>query len=411
MNVRPSNDLVRAVHQSRPFSIKGMLERLFTFWFDGLVYNQIWEDPRVDLEGLQLNGSSRLLTISSGGCNILNYLTVEPESIAAVDLNPSHLALTRLKLAAAAYLPSYEDFFRFFGCADDELNLLNYARHLRHRLDERTRDFWEGGSWLRRKLRGPRIEYFAKNLYNFGSMGLFIRLTHALAGLKGIDTRRFLNGYAQEERERLYEENFVPVLTSLPARMLVRLPFLLHALGVPPAQLERLRSDEGGDLLSVYNGRVRRLVCDFPLEDNYFAWQALARCYDRVERNAIPDYLKAHNFPVLRSNVHRVQTHLATLTAFLSRQPDDSLNRFVFLDAQDWMNTGQINELWTEVARAGQPGSRIVFRTGGSVSVIEPALEPNLRARLVYEEELSRDLFRRDRSAIYGGFHVYELIR
>ncbi len=411
MKVRPSEDLAQAIHQSRPLSIKGMLERLFTFWFDGLVYNQIWEDPRVDLEGLQLDNDSRLLTISSGGCNILNYLTVLPESIAAVDLNPCHLALTRLKLAAVSYLPSYEDFFRFFGCANDELNLLNYAGYLRHRLDEQTRDFWEGGPWLRRKLRGPRIKYFAKNLYNFGSMGLFIRLTHALARLKGIDTRQLLNGYSREERERLYEELFSPFLTSLPARMLVRLPFLLHALGVPPAQLERLRSDEGVDLLTVYNGRVRRLVCDFPLEDNYFAWQALARCYDRDERNAVPDYLKAHNFPVLRSNVHRVETHLATLTAFLCKQPDNSLNRFVFLDAQDWMNTEQINELWTEVARVGQPGSRIVFRTGGRVSVIEPALEPKLRERIVYEEDLSRELFRRDRSAIYGGFHVYELVR
>ena len=97
------------------------------------MYSQIWEDPRGDIEGLRLDRDSRILTISSGGCNILNYLTVEPRSIVAVDVNASHLALTRLKLAAVAYLPSHDALFRFFGCADDELNLVNYERYLRDR--------------------------------------------------------------------------------------------------------------------------------------------------------------------------------------------------------------------------------------------------------------------------------------
>ena len=51
----------------------GFLQRLFAVWFDAFVYNQIWEDPRVDLEALELDGDSRVLTISSGGCNAMNY--------------------------------------------------------------------------------------------------------------------------------------------------------------------------------------------------------------------------------------------------------------------------------------------------------------------------------------------------
>jgi S-adenosylmethionine-diacylglycerol 3-amino-3-carboxypropyl transferase len=85
------------------------------------------------------------------------------------------------------------------------------------------------------------------------------------------------------------------------------------------------------------------------------------------------------------------------------------LNRFVFLDAQDWMTAEQLNELWTEVARVGQPGSRVVFRTGAREPVVDKALRPELRARFVYERDLSLDLFRRDRSAIYGGVHVYAM--
>ena len=81
---------------------RGALERLFTLMFKGFVYNQIWEDPGVDMEALALQPHHRMITIASAGCNILNYLAADPARIIAVDLNPNHVALTRLKLAALA---------------------------------------------------------------------------------------------------------------------------------------------------------------------------------------------------------------------------------------------------------------------------------------------------------------------
>jgi len=57
--------LERAAHQ-RPMTTKrGALERLFTLMFKGFVYNQIWEDPAVDLEALKLAPEHRLITIAS----------------------------------------------------------------------------------------------------------------------------------------------------------------------------------------------------------------------------------------------------------------------------------------------------------------------------------------------------------
>ncbi|HXL71800.1 MAG TPA: DUF3419 family protein, partial [Rhizomicrobium sp.] len=115
--------LERAAHQAAPASRRGVLERLFTLMFQGFVYNQIWEDPSVDLDALKLEPNHRLVTIASGGCNVLNYLTAAPAKIFAVDLNPHHVALTKLKLAALAHLPDHESFFRFFGQASDPANL------------------------------------------------------------------------------------------------------------------------------------------------------------------------------------------------------------------------------------------------------------------------------------------------
>ena len=107
-----------AVHRSRPLSAEGLRERLFTLAFSNLVYAQIWEDPAVDLEALALDSDSRIVTIASGGCNVLSYLTAGPAHVAAVDINAAHVALNRLKLAAARHLPDYHAFYRFFGAAN-----------------------------------------------------------------------------------------------------------------------------------------------------------------------------------------------------------------------------------------------------------------------------------------------------
>src|SRR3974390_1303994 len=104
-------------------SVQGMLEYLFTLAFKGLVYPQIWEDPAVDMEALAITPESRVVTIASGGCNELSYLTADPPHIAAVDLPLAHVALNRLKLTAAQRLPTWQAFYRFFGEADAEANV------------------------------------------------------------------------------------------------------------------------------------------------------------------------------------------------------------------------------------------------------------------------------------------------
>ena len=50
----PNALLNRAAHTKPATTKSGALERLFTLMFKGFVYNQIWEDPDVDMEALAL---------------------------------------------------------------------------------------------------------------------------------------------------------------------------------------------------------------------------------------------------------------------------------------------------------------------------------------------------------------------
>lgn len=392
-----------AVHRQDSDRKQALLDRLFAVWFARFVYNQIWEDPAVDLEALALNPSCRLVTIASGGCNVLNYLSADPARIVAVDLNPAHTALTRLKLAAMQHLPDYDAFFRFFGIAKDPANVAFYDSHLRWKLDKATRKFWD-----QRTLRGRRrIEFFATGLYRQALLGKFIGFLHGFARLHGQQPSLLLSATTLDEQRSIFDAEIEPLFKIRLVRALCRQPLLLYSLGIPPSQFANLQEASGGDLAGLYFERVRRLACDFALSDNYFAWQAFGRQYDTRSGTALPPYLQQGNYAAIRDRLSRVETHTISMTDWLASQPAECWDRYVLLDSVDWMDAGMLSRLWQQIRRTARPGARVIFRTAGPRSVVEQLLTPADLVGWRYHEADAKRLFERDRSAIYGGFHLY----
>jgi S-adenosylmethionine-diacylglycerol 3-amino-3-carboxypropyl transferase len=397
--------LKEAVRRHPALSREGLLERLFEKLFHGLVYTQIWEDPEIDLEALDLQSDSHVVAIASGGCNILSYLTGNPERITALDLSLAHVALNRLKLEAACRLPSWEAFYRFFGAADAEANIAAYERLIAPYLDGPSRHYWEGRSL--QQLGRRRISIFARNAYRHGVLGRFIGLSHAIARAYGVDLRELLSARTLEEQRQFFETAMAPLFDKRAVRWATANRLSLYGLGIPPAQYEALAG--GSDMRHVLRSRLERLACGFSLDDNYFAWQAFGRSYADNASGPLPPYLRREHFDVVRARAHRVDVMNRSITEYLADCPDGSRDRYVLLDAQDWMTDAQLDALWTEITRTARPGARVIFRTAAEPSLLPGRLEPALLARWHYEAELSQALTARDRSAIYGGFHLYVL--
>lgn len=396
--------LKAAVRQSPVLSRQGLLEQLFCWWFSGFVYNQIWEDPRTDIEAMELTPRHRVLTIASGGCNVCHYLLAGVESVTAVDLNIHHVHLSRLKLEAARRLPTHETFFRFFGNACDNANIWAYTRHVEAHLPRDTSSYWASRRSL---LGGPRIGIFAENLYEHARMGQFLRLLRSLCRLTGRDPQRILEARTLEEQRDAYRRELEPLLTGRLARLLSRSAMTVFSLGIPPQQFKALERECPGGVLEEYRKRVEKLACRFPLHDNPFAWQAFGRCYDRRERKAVPEYLRPENFEALKAATPRADILHGSLDGYLAKQPARSLDRYVLLDSQDWMTREAISRLWGEIERTARPGARVIFRTGGRLSPVEEALPGPARNAFRYDEARSRRLSETDRSCIYGAFHLY----
>jgi S-adenosylmethionine-diacylglycerol 3-amino-3-carboxypropyl transferase len=394
-----------AVRRHSLLSPSGLGEFVFASLFRKLVYTQIWEDPEIDIEALGIGPGHRVVTIASGGCNALSYLTADPARIEAVDLNPAHVAFNRLKLAALAALPDYDAFHRFYGRADDPANLDAYGRFIRPELDAATRAYWDGRSFPGRR----RISMFHRRLYRHGLLGHFIGWGHMLARLYGIDPRRLLGAQTLEEQRRLFDETIAPLFDKRLVRWVTGRKASLFGLGIPPQQYEALAGQGPGGMAGVLRERLERLACDFPFSENYFAWQAFGRTYGDRDDAPLPPYLLRANYEVVRARAGRMSVENVSVTELLAAKPAASVDRFVLLDAQDWMTDAQLNALWREIDRTAAPGARVIFRTAAADNLLLGRVDAEILDRWDYREAESRALHRRDRSSIYGGFHLHLL--
>jgi S-adenosylmethionine-diacylglycerol 3-amino-3-carboxypropyl transferase len=344
---------------------------------------------------------STIVTISSGGCNALSYLTAQPAQVYAVDLNEAHLSLLKLKLAGLRACSSYAEFWQFFGEAASSANTDLYGQRLWPLLDTDARAYWDKRNVIGR----PRHRYFTDGFYRHGMLGRFIGLAHLLAKMFRIDLQALLNGKvdaperieALDRLDRLFRSPLAQLITGTPA--------LLFSLGIPPQQRALLGG--GAPLHEVLHERLLRLINGHPNQDNYFAWQALHRAYPGPGDRCLPPYLQRSQFERMRDGAGLIIPVHANLRLFLESLPAREVDAVVLLDSQDWMAPDEINALWNAIDRTGSDRVRVIFRTAGTASPLDTAELAPLGEIWQRDEARSADGFARDRSGIYGGFHCY----
>ena len=211
------------------------------------------------------------------------------------------------------------------------------------------------------------------------------------------------------EQRQFFDDRLAPLFDRPFIRWVTSQKSSLFGLGIPPQQFDELAAlSDGKSLAGVLRLRLENLTCRFPLKENYFAWQAFGRRYPSHTEGQLPVYLQEENYTAIKQSAHRVQVHHANFTELLQAKPAQSVDRYVLLDAQDWMTSDQLNALWTEVTRTATPNARVIFRTAAIKSILDGKLNENLLDQWTYLQDDSVRLGKRDRSAIYGGFHIYE---
>lgn len=376
-----------------------------------LVYNTCWEDPRLDRVALRIGPEDRVMVITSGGCNALDYLLDKPRHVHAVDVNWRQNALLELKLAGIRSL-DYETFFSLFGRGRLESWDEVYVGHLRHQLSDRARHYWDTRGWMFDASRGGGSFYF------HGSSGRFARLINfyidRLARFRDDVTTVFEASGLEEQRE-IYLTRIKPQLWGPFIRGLIRRDCILAMLGVPRSQRRQIDRGYKGGISQYVEDQMDELFTQIPLQDNYF-WRVYAT--GEYSRTCCPEYLKEHNFVVLQSGlIDRISVHTGSILEFLHGTPH-RISRFVFLDHMDWLyekHRDVLRHQWQAISERAAPGARMIWRSAAlhvdfvdQLVVQRGSRGVHIGDLLRYERDLADTLHRQDRVHTYGSFYIAE---
>lgn len=380
-------------------------EKLYDAWFrrvhgSRLIYNTCWEDPRADRELLGLGPGSRVLMITSAGCNALDYLLDDPTRIDCVDVNPRQNALLELKRAALLSL-DHDDLFRLFGDgAHPQFNAL-YRDLLRARMSPEAQAVWD------RQLHWFDGWGLRRSFYFRGASGDVAWLVRSALALRP-KLRRELQALIESETLEAQRERYARVERELFGPLMqwfVRQPATLTLLGVPRAQRNLIARQYPGGVSAYVQDKLRYLFTELPLKDNYF-WRVYLT--GRYTRDCCPNYLKAEHLPTLRARLDRLGVHTRSIAEHL-REHGRDLTHFVLLDHQDWLAAqapADLAEEWQLILARSAPGARVLLRSAAlNIDFLPDFLDGRLTPHVAEAEHWHQ----RDRVGTYGATWLAEV--
>jgi S-adenosylmethionine-diacylglycerol 3-amino-3-carboxypropyl transferase len=384
-------------------------DRLFTtFQQRHLIYNACWEDPALDREAFELGPTDRVLVITSGGCNALDYLLAGAGSVEAVDSNPCQSALLEFKAAAIRGL-EHADFWELFGVGRTLRARQMYHDAMRHRLSLTARRYWD-----------RHLHYFSgqgsrTSFHYHGGWGLMMWLVVGYwkhcKGLRRPLEELFETRSLAEQRQ-LYETRLRGRLwtQSITRFGSLRLPLML--MGIPERQREAILNFPGGPhqrALTI----IEELMHDIPFATNPFMRVYILGSFSPT---CCPEYLKPAGFARLKAGLlDRLTIHTARVTDHL-RRTESGISRFALLDHMDWLGPRDLAEEWQLIIDRAAPGARVLCRSAlPDIDYVYPVTvrlhgrEATLGNLLRFEREKAAALHARDRVHFYGSFHIAHL--
>jgi S-adenosylmethionine-diacylglycerol 3-amino-3-carboxypropyl transferase len=365
-----------------------------------LVYKACREDPRIDRQLLGLGADSRVVMITSAGCNALDYLLDGPAEIHAVDVNHRQNAVLELKLALIRR-GNFWDLFEFFGIGSHEQHKSVY-RAVRNGLSASDRAFWD-----------DKISFFdprslKKSFYYHGAAGIAAwlmggALFRAKPNIKN-HALCLLDANTLAQQARIYAIPDSKIWGKL-SHWLIRQRILMTLLGVPAPQIKLIEDQNPGGVTAYVKDKLRRVMSELPARENYFWRVYITGSYTLA---CCPNYLREENLATLAHRADRLHTHTSSLSQFLQRHPG-TYSHFVLLDHQDWLAwqaPEALAEEWQLILANSRPGARILLRSAGLDLDFVPAA---VRKRLRFFPDRTTPLHLTDRVGTYGSLHFAEV--
>jgi S-adenosylmethionine-diacylglycerol 3-amino-3-carboxypropyl transferase len=324
-----------------------------------LVYNTCWEDPRCDRNMLSLNEKSRVVMLTSAGCNALDYLLDVPGRIDCVDVNPRQNALLELKLAFFKAGKS-DALFDFFGKGMYPGAQRFFNQNLKSSMtDEYARSFWQEKTAHFFSGKGLRKSFYWKGTSGTVAwmMNQWIMARPSTERL----VRRLFESRTMPEQQ-IWFDQLEPRLIGGFFKWFVSQHVIQSMLGVPKSQQQLAEAIYEDGLAGYIRECMRKVFTETSVADNYF-WQLYF--FGQYRPECCPNYLRPEHFETIRSQADKIHTHSSTLSQFLEENPG-RYTHFVLLDHMDWLavhNKPALEQEWELLLSNAAPGAKVLFRS------------------------------------------------
>jgi S-adenosylmethionine-diacylglycerol 3-amino-3-carboxypropyl transferase len=348
-----------------------------------LMFGQVREDPCVEMQALAPALEGTIVVVSSGGCTALSLLAAGARRVVGVDLSRAQNHLVELKCAAVRALARLEA-IAFLGAQPmPALRRRRLYGVLAPLLSAGARAYWDARPTAIEQgiLRAGKSERFIGLVASIADR-VVVRAAGvgAMLGAPSLDTQReiFARSWAGWRWR-----TFFSVLLNRWA----------FSRAYHPSFFARV---ENPSFARHFRALAERALTELPARDNYFLHEMLTGRYPVHETLGVPPYLTPRGVARAADAGRRLALVDGSMTRYLQSRPPGSIDGFALSNIGEWLDVGELDALFGEIARTARPGARVIFRNFVGWTDVPQRWRNVIIERPGYGERLMR----RDRSLV-----------
>lgn len=353
--------------------------------FDIIRYAQVWEDAEVLIEALDINENDNILSIASAGENSISMLIKNPNKVYAIDLNETQIACSEFKIACYKYL-NYDECMKLIGVFEEK-NRLELYKKIEENLSEKSRKYFE-----------QNLEIIENGIINAGKFEKYFNIfgQKVLTLIHSKKTRaELLQKKTKEERYNFYDKKW----NNARWKMLFRIFFsrtVMGKLGRDKAFFRYVNVNVAEHILE----RTKYAITELDTSENSYLHYIINGRYDDV----LPVAYRKENFEIIKQNIDRIVLLSESVETFIEREDVDYISKYNLSDIFEYMSDEQMCKIYEKIFTKSGTGTRVAYW-----NMLADKRASKYFDNLVYKENESQELLKKDKAFFYSKFIVEEI--